>query len=204
MDSSGRKPAAATNHGGGHAKSDQATRDHEARGTGAESRRDRNGPGGDSRQVVGTASAESARDGRVPGPVPADANRDRIASLIADVRRVAWELFNRAVIAHDCGTRLSLDEAEAMSIDQRILVGDLTAMYDAIVEAREALDIVRADVGTLVAGDPETLDRLAAVRAESEARGATRAKQDAAARDRSGTERQRSRITRRASPTSHG
>jgi hypothetical protein len=108
------------------------------------------------------------------------------------------------VIAHDCGTRLSLDEAEAMSIDQRILVGDLTAMYDAIVEAREALDIVRADVGTLVAGDPETLDRLAAVRAESEARGATRAKQDAAARDRSGTERQRSRITRRASPTSHG
>jgi hypothetical protein len=107
-------------------------------------------------------------------------------------------------MAHDCGTRLSLDEAEAMSIDQRILVGDLTAMYDAIVEAREALDIVRAAGGTLVAGDPETLDRLAAVRAESEARGATRAKQDAAARDRSGTERQRSRITRRASPTSHG
>jgi hypothetical protein len=132
------------------------------------------------------------------------ASTSTTAALIAEVRQVAWELFNRAALGHDCGTRLSLDEADRMSIDQRILVGDPTAIYDAIVEAREALDVLGGSLGTLLTGDPETLERLAAVRAASESRGVTRTKQDAAATDRSGTERQRSRVTGRATPTSHG
>lgn len=91
-----------------------------------------------------------------------------------------------------------------MTLDERIVAGDVTAIYDAIVEARESLDDVRVGASSLLAGDPETLARLAEVRTASEARGSARTKQDAAARDRSGMERQRGRITRRASPTSHG
>lgn len=132
------------------------------------------------------------------------ARSEALAAQVKEARRVAWQLFNRAMLVHDCGQRLSLDEAEDMDIDQRILVGDVTAFYDAIVEARELLDVVRDDLAGLLAGDPEIMSRLDEVRAASEAKGASRFRQDAAAMDRSGTERQRSRMTRRDTPASHG
>jgi hypothetical protein len=132
------------------------------------------------------------------------ARSEELAAQVKEARRAAWQLFNRAMLVHDCGQRMSLEQAEDMDIDQRILVGDVTAFYDAIVECCGFLEVVREDLAGLLAGDPEIMRRLDEVRAASEARGALRPKQDAAARDRSGMERQRSRITRRDTPASHG
>jgi ribosome-binding protein aMBF1 (putative translation factor) len=132
------------------------------------------------------------------------ARSEALAATVREARRVAWQLFNRAMLAHDCGQRLSIEQAEEMDIDQRILVGDVTAFYDAIVEARELLGEAGEELAGLLAGDPEIMRRLDEVRAASKARGSLRPKQDAAAMDRSGTERQRSRITRRDTPASHG
>jgi hypothetical protein len=99
---------------------------------------------------------------------------------------------------------MPLHESDDMTIDQRIAAGDREAIYDAIVEAREALDIVRDDIGTLLADDPTTLERLRELSAKRVRHGEPqerrpRRKKDAAATDRSGKERQRSRINRSAS-----
>lgn len=111
--------------------------------------------------------------------------------------------------AQVCSVRLPVDEADELTIDERIAAGDREAIYDAIVEAREALDLVRADIGTLLVDDASTLERLREVTTKRQRHGdpqerrPRRPKQDAAATDRSGKERQRSRINRRT-PASHG
>lgn len=103
-----------------------------------------------------------------------------------------------------------MDEADELTIDERIAKGDREAIHDAIVEAREALDIVRQSMSEHLADGADTLERLAAVRWKRVCCGdplgprRRRKKQEAAATDRSGKERQRSRINRRSTPASHG
>jgi hypothetical protein len=103
--------------------------------------------------------------------------------------------------AQACDRRLPLEETDDLTIDERIAKGDREAIYDAIVEATVALDILRADIGGLLAEGSDAFDRLAEVRAARLRNGDPK---ETAARDRSGKERQRSRINRRSTPANHG
>lgn len=100
-----------------------------------------------------------------------------------------------------CDRRLPLEEADALTVDERIAKGDREAIYDAIVEATVALDVLRGRIGRLLAEGSDALDRLAEVRAARLRNGDPK---ETAARDRSGKERQRSRSHRRSTPANHG
>jgi hypothetical protein len=115
----------------------------------------------------------------------------------------------RAINAEGCHRRLTVDECDDLGIDERLRVGDREAIYDAIVECRERLDGLRIEAAKLLVENVEILDRLADVHRKSLAVGnplpvfRRKKKKDAAATDRGGKERQRSRINRSAS-ASHG
>lgn len=96
-----------------------------------------------------------------------------------------------------------------MSIDDRIAVGDCEAFYDAVVEAIEGLEVVRATVGDSLVGDAEVMARLSELRRSRQMNGdpkprrRRRTKQETACTDAGGKERQRSR-EERSGPASHG
>jgi len=77
---------------------------------------------------------------------------------------VAWTLWGQAFNSVHATTRLTVDEADDLTIDERIAAGDREAIYDAIVEAREQLNDLREKIGTLLVESTDTLDRLHALR----------------------------------------
>lgn len=81
-----------------------------------------------------------------------------------DVSRVAWTLFGHAFNSVHAKTRLTVDQADEMTIGERIDAGDREAIYDAIVEAREQLNDLREKIGSLLVESADTLDRLNALR----------------------------------------
>ena len=95
----------------------------------------------------------------------------------------------------DCTVRLTQDEVEGLTLAERIERGDAEAIYDAIVNAVKALDLLRESIADNLTGDPETLARLAEVHAKR--------KQDTASRDARRTEWQRSHKLRIA-PVNQG
>jgi len=126
-----------------------------------------------------------------------DCSRDERVRLVTEVSRVAWVLFGRAFNSVNASVRLTVDQADDMSIDERVAASDREAIYDAIVEARDVLDGLRESIGTLLVESADTLDRLNEVRLRKERRGSAppmqlRAK-EAPRTDAVGKVRQRSR-----------
>ena len=89
---------------------------------------------------------------------------DALVALVNDVSRVAWTLWGQAFNSVYATTRLTVDQADELSIDERIAKGDREAIYDAIVEARERLNELREKIGSLLVESTETLDRLNALK----------------------------------------
>jgi len=89
---------------------------------------------------------------------------DALVSLVNQVSRVAWTLWGQAFNSVHATTRLTVDQADDLTIDERIAKGDREAIYDAVVEAREQLNDLREKIGSLLVDSTETLDRLNALR----------------------------------------
>ena len=106
-------------------------------------------------------------------------------------------LFGRAFNSVNASVRLTVDQADDMSIDERVAASDREAIYDAIVEARDVLDGLRESIGTLLVESADTLDRLNEVRLRKERHGCAPAVQlqakEAPRTDAAGRVRQRSR-----------
>ena len=111
---------------------------------------------------------------------------------------MAWTLWGQAFNSVHASTRLTVDQADELTIDQRIAAGDREAIYDAIVEAREQLNELRERIGTLLVESTDTLDRLNALRSAKQRYGESisplvRWKQEASPRtDARGPKRPRS------------
>jgi hypothetical protein len=104
--------------------------------------------------------------------------------------------------------RLTLDEQDELTIDDRLQMGDREAIYDAIVEAVDSLELMRKAISELLAEDCDVLDRLSALQRSRAIHGEppivrARKRQETAGSDASGKERQRSRVTG-STPASHG
>jgi len=103
-----------------------------------------------------------------------------------------------------CSRTLTLDEQDHLTIEERIAMGDRTAIYDVIVAGQEQLDAIRNQVSEHLAGDREIMDRLAAVRAARRTNGDPKERKETAAKDRCGKERQRNAVCGRNCPAIQG
>lgn len=87
---------------------------------------------------------------------------------------MAWTLWGRAFNSADATGRLTIDQADEMTIEARIAAGDREAIYDSIVEAREQLDGLREQLGNLLVESTEILDRMHELRAAKDRHGEKR------------------------------
>jgi len=130
--------------------------------------------------------------------------------LSCQVAATASVLFDRCSQWLGSHGHLPLDQADDLSIDERIKAGDRTAIYDAIVEAIAGLEAVRNQAAEIAAGDPAAMERLRELQ-EIKRRDGCKAsicssrwfRQETAGSEASGKERQRSR-TDRSRRVSHG
>jgi hypothetical protein len=102
-----------------------------------------------------------------------------------------------------CRRRLPLNDTIDMDIEQRLLAGDLEAIYDSTREAISDLETLADRIAELLCGEPEALRRLSEVRMRQNRTGkpwhggamASAAKQqDAGVTDHAGTEPRGPRI----------
>ena len=63
-----------------------------------------------------------------------------------------------------CRRRLPLNDTIDMDIEQRLLAGDLEAIYDSTREAISDLETLADRIAELLCGEPEALRRLSEVR----------------------------------------
>lgn len=116
-------------------------------------------------EVVASRGAEAACDsvrlhaaGRSPGE-----RANAFRRLADEIRLIAGRLERRARAGADCVRHLPLNDADAMSIDERISAGDRAAVIDAGVEdANAILEVCHRMSETLTDGD--CLIRLAECR----------------------------------------
>lgn len=87
---------------------------------------------------------------------------------------MAWTLWGRAFNSADATGRLTIDQADDLTLEARIAAGDREAIYDAIVEAREQLDQLREQIGNLLVESTETLDRMHELRTAKDRHGEKR------------------------------
>jgi hypothetical protein len=85
--------------------------------------------------------------------------------------------------ARHCTARLPDHETNGLTVDERLKLGDEEAIYDAVVEAIEALDGLREMLGVALWADSDAARELEVIRAR---------KQETAATDRGWREPQRS------------
>jgi len=108
-------------------------------------------------------------------PLPnAVGESDARVRLTHDVCRVAWTLWGRAFNSADATGRLTIDQADDLTLEARIAAGDREAIYDSIVEAREQLDQLREQIGNLLVESTETLDRMHELRKAKDRHGEKR------------------------------
>ena len=102
-----------------------------------------------------------------------------------------------------CRRRLPLNDTIDMDIEQRLLAGDLEAIYDSTREAISDLETLADRIVELLCGEPEALRRLSEVRMRQNRTGklwhggamtSAANKQDAGVTDQPGTEPRGPRI----------
>ena len=96
-----------------------------------------------------------------------------------------------------CRRRLPLNDTIDMDIEQRLLAGDLEAIYDSTREAISDLETLADRIAELLCGEPEALRRLSEVRSRQNRTGkpwhggamtSAAKQQDAGVTDHAGTE----------------
>ena len=96
-----------------------------------------------------------------------------------------------------CRRRLPLNDTIDMDIEQRLLAGDLEAIYDSTREAISDLETLADRIAELLCGEPEALRRLSEVRMRQNRTGkpwhggamtSAAKQQDAGVTDHAGTE----------------
>ena len=96
-----------------------------------------------------------------------------------------------------CRRRLPLNDTIDMDIEQRLLAGDLEAIYDSTREAISDLETLADRIAELLCGEPEALRRLSEVRMRQNRTGkpwhggamtSAAKQQDAGVTDQPGTE----------------
>lgn len=126
------------------------------------------------------------------------ANGER-EQLILAVESAAIALLNRANRSKGATKTFAPGEVDDENIDLRIASGDRLAIYDAVVSAITDLQQCREELGTVLVEDPDTMARLAELRACKRTAACTAVicsnrwgqKKDAAATDCSGKKRKR-------------
>lgn len=121
---------------------------------------------GHSDELVASRGEEASRSAvRIPatGRGPSD-RADAFRSLATRISVVAAECRCRAFEGVGCDGRLSVDDAELLTIDARIAAGDRVAVVDAAVEAGTALLALAAEMSEVLTDDRDALVRLAEIR----------------------------------------
>lgn len=162
-------------------------------------------------EVVAARAGKSVGD----GPVSSDLLKSGVSlaagtlgKLIERVHRVAVDLAYKSDKAAGCFWRPTWDATEGLSVLQRIEMGDREAIHDAIVEASNELGVLREQIDReLSDGEPGVLLRAAELRSLKAAGKSTDAivlRQEAAATDRGGKERQRIAASKGKASANHG
>lgn len=153
--------------------------------------------------VDATGTSQSSCDGRVSRPAAgttgaAPVSHGERERLILAVETAAIALLNRANRSKGATQTFAPGEIDDDNIDLRIASGDRLAIYDAVVAAITDLQHCRDELGTVLVEEPDTMARLAELRACKRTAACTAAicssrwgQKDAAATDCSGKKRKR-------------